>query len=67
MHTPKLNKYQVLHKSLSGFRKHHSCNTALINLVDKWLKNIDNGKVVGAIFFNCFFFFFFFFCFKESF
>ena len=28
-----LNKYQVLHKSQSGFRKHHSCNTALINLV----------------------------------
>ena len=47
-----LNKYQVLHKSQSGFRKDHSCNTALINLVDKWLKHIDNGEVVGAIFFD---------------
>ena len=27
-----LNKYQLLHKSQSAFRKHHSCNTALIKL-----------------------------------
>ena len=47
-----LNKYDLLHKSQSGFRKHHSCNTSLLNLVDKWLKNIDNGKIVGAIFFD---------------
>ena len=36
-----LNKYQLLHRSQSGFRKHHSCNTALLNLVDKWLSAID--------------------------
>ena len=30
-----LNGYDVLHKSQSGFRKHHSCNSALINLIDK--------------------------------
>ncbi|MCW4336379.1 MAG: reverse transcriptase domain-containing protein [Candidatus Thiodiazotropha endolucinida] len=47
-----LNKYQLLHKSQSGFRKHHSCNTALINLVDNWLKGIDNCETVGAIFFD---------------
>lgn len=47
-----LNKYKLLHKSQSGFRKHHSCNTALINLVDKWLKAIDKGEIVGAIFFD---------------
>ena len=47
-----LNKYDILHKSQSGFRKHHSCNTALINLVDKWLSNIDKGEVVGAIFYD---------------
>lgn len=46
-----LNKYDIIHKSQSGFRKHHSCNTALINLVDKWLKSIDKGEVIGAIFF----------------
>ena len=47
-----LNKYDLLHKCQSGFRKHHSCNTALLNLVDKWLKNIDQGEIVGAIFFD---------------
>ena len=35
-----------------GFRKHHSCNTALINLVDKWLNAIDKGEIIGAIFFD---------------
>ena len=42
----------LLHKSQSGFRKHHSCNTALINMVDKWLNSIDKGEVVGQIFYN---------------
>ena len=42
----------MLHKSQSGFRKHHSCNTALINLIDKWLKSIDEDELVGAIFFD---------------
>ena len=47
-----LNKYDLLYKSQSGFRKHHSCNTALIKFVDSWLKSIDNGELVGAIFFD---------------
>ena len=47
-----LNKYNVLHKSQSSFRKNHSYNTALINLVVKWLKRTDNDEIVGAIFFD---------------
>ena len=47
-----LNKYKLLHKSQSGFHKHHSCNTALINLVDKWINVIDKGGIIGAIFFD---------------
>ncbi|MCG7876956.1 MAG: reverse transcriptase family protein, partial [Candidatus Thiodiazotropha endolucinida] len=47
-----LNKYNVLHKAQSGFRKYHSCQTAMINLIDKWLKSIDNGESIGAIFFD---------------
>ena len=35
-----------------GFRKHHSCNTALVNLIDKWLKSISEGELVGAILFD---------------
>ena len=47
-----IDKHGVLHKVQSGFRNKHSCNTALINLLDNWLKNIDKGNVVGAIFFD---------------
>ena len=47
-----LNKYGLLHESQSGFRKNHSCNTALIYLVNKWLNNIDKGEIIGAIFFD---------------
>ena len=47
-----MNKYSILHKSQSGFRKKYSCNTALINLIDKWLKSIDKGEIVGAVFFD---------------
>ena len=47
-----LNKYNLLQKSQSGFRKHHSCHTALISMVDKWLSSIDKGEVVGAIFYD---------------
>ena len=42
----------MLHKSQSGFRKHHSCNTALINLIDRWLNSIDKGDIIGAVFFD---------------
>ena len=41
-----------MHKSHSGFRKHHSCNTALLNLLDKWLNSINKGELVWAIFFD---------------
>ena len=47
-----LNRYKLLHKAQSGFRQRHSCSTALINLIDKWLKSIDRGEIVGAIFFD---------------
>ena len=46
------NEYDILHKAQSGFRKGHSCNTALINLVDKWLHSIDKREIVGAVFFD---------------
>ena len=45
-----LNKYKLLHESQSGFRQKHSCQTALIKLIDSWLKCIDDGDLVGALF-----------------
>ena len=45
-----LKKYDLIHSLQSGFRKSHSCCTALINLIDNWLKDVDEGKYVGAVF-----------------
>ena len=47
-----LNKYKLLHEAQSGFRKHHSCQTSLIKLINDWLSDIDKGNIVGAIFFD---------------
>ncbi|MCG8034833.1 MAG: hypothetical protein JAZ03_22035 [Candidatus Thiodiazotropha taylori] len=45
-----LNTHELLHKMQSGFRPKHSCETALISMVDSWLNALDNGKVVGVLF-----------------
>ncbi|KMQ86284.1 rna-directed dna polymerase from mobile element jockey-like protein [Lasius niger] len=35
-----------------GFRKHHSCETAIQVIIDKWKLIISRGKMVGVIFMN---------------
>ena len=45
-----LNSCNLLHPSQSGFRKKHSCQTALTSLVEQWLTNINNNEFNGAIF-----------------
>ena len=40
----------IIHVTQSGFRKQHSCHTALTRLIDAFLREIDNGKYVGAVF-----------------
>ena len=45
-----LNKYELIHVSQSGFRKKHSCQTALIKLLDQWMSYIDGGNIVGSLF-----------------
>lgn len=44
-----LTKFQLLHKNQSGFRPNHSCETALIGMVCKWLESINKGSLVGAV------------------
>ncbi|MCG8046530.1 MAG: reverse transcriptase domain-containing protein [Candidatus Thiodiazotropha endolucinida] len=45
-----LNKYQLIHESQSGFRRKHSCQTALTKLLDQWMSYIDRGNLVGSLF-----------------
>ena len=45
-----LNKYKLLHDNQSGFKPKHSCQTALVKLINDWMKCIDKGDLVGALF-----------------
>ncbi|CAB3977575.1 Hypothetical predicted protein [Paramuricea clavata] len=40
----------LLSKFQSGFRPKHSTVTALIQMGDEWLENMDNGKLNGVVF-----------------
>ena len=45
-----MSENKLLTEHQSGFRPKHSCETALHNIIDKWLENIDKGKLTGVIF-----------------
>ena len=45
-----LNKNCLIHETQSGFRQKHSCQTALVKLIDQWMACIDKGDIVGSIF-----------------
>ncbi|MEW8545919.1 MAG: endonuclease/exonuclease/phosphatase family protein, partial [Candidatus Thiodiazotropha sp.] len=40
-----LNKYKLIHENQSGFRQKHSCQTALVKLIDSWMDCIDKGDM----------------------
>ena len=45
-----LNKYNLIFESQSGFRQRHSCQTALIKLIDQWMASADKGDIAEALF-----------------
>ena len=45
-----LTRYDLLHSSQSGFRPNHSCHTALVSMVEKWLNNINDNTFTAALF-----------------
>ena len=45
-----LNKYGFIHETQSGFRQRHSCQTALVKLIDQWMACIDKGDIIASLF-----------------
>ena len=45
-----LKRNDILHKSQSGFRPGYSCQTALLNMIQKWNTALDKGERVGSVF-----------------
>ena len=44
-----LTSNNVIHRHQSAYRPHHSCETALLNLTDNWIKAMDSRKLVGSV------------------
>ena len=40
----------MLYINQSAYRANRSCETALLNITDKWLKEMDDSKLVGTVF-----------------
>ena len=45
-----LNKHELIHECQSRFRQKHSCNTALVKLIDEWMASFDQGDIIGTLF-----------------
>ena len=41
--------YNLLHKTQSGFRPSHSCETALIGMISRWLDAMNDGSMIGVV------------------
>ena len=45
-----IEESDLFYQYQSGFRKNHSCQTALIRLCDSWYTAINNSELVGTVF-----------------
>ena len=44
-----LSHFKLLHKTQSGFRPGHSCETALVRMISQWLEAINKGSLMGVV------------------
>ena len=44
-----LEENQIIHPNLHGSRPGHSTSTALIQLYDRWVEEIEDGKMLGVL------------------
>lgn len=44
-----LINFKLLHKTQSGFRPNHSCETALLGMINSWLEAINSGTMIGVV------------------
>ena len=44
-----LHEFKLLQKTQSGFQPKHSCETALIHMIDTWLNAVDDGQMIGVV------------------
>jgi hypothetical protein len=47
-----LEKNKLIHPNLHGSRSGHNTSTALNQLYDKWVEEVDEGNLVGVLFCN---------------
>ena len=45
-----LTSNNLLYSNQSAYRPYHSCETALLNITDNWLKAMNNSELVGTVF-----------------
>ena len=45
-----LSTNNLLYINQSAYRPFHSCETSLLNITDKWLKEMDKSNIIGVVF-----------------
>ena len=45
-----LKKEKILSNDQHGFREKHNCETAVLTLINKWINNIEDNKVIITVF-----------------